>query len=87
MKITVISYSHRASEVLSTYFSYLTEDAPVYHVFDDLAKFGAKFQREVTLFFEMSKFPYNTVLARSKEATVPKTSLIRSAVFFNRTPT
>ena len=44
-------------------------------------EFGAKFQREVTLFLKVHEFPYNkSVYDRWKEAPMPKTSPIRSAV-------
>ena len=43
-------------------------------------EFGTKFQTKVPLFLEEPEFPYNTVSDRSKETSVPKTSLVRSAV-------
>ena len=43
-------------------------------------EFGTKLQREVPLFSDVPKFPYNTVWDRSKEAFVPKTSSIRPVV-------
>ena len=43
-------------------------------------EFGTKFQREVPSFLELPEFPYNRVWDGSKEAPVPKTSAIRSAV-------
>ena len=42
--------------------------------------FRIKFQREVPLFLEITEFPFNTVQDRWKEAHMPKTSSIRSAV-------
>jgi len=43
-------------------------------------EFRTKFQREVPLFLEITEFPFNTVLEGWKEAHMPKTSSIRSAV-------
>jgi len=43
-------------------------------------KFRTKFQRGVPLFLEITEFPINTVWDGLKEAHVPKTSSIRSAV-------
>ena len=37
-------------------------------------------QREVPLFFEIPDFPYSTAQDRSKEASIPKTTSIRSSV-------
>jgi len=56
--------------------------------FDDryaVAKFSVrrlekKFQQEVPLFLKVPEIPYNTVQERWKEATMPKTSPIRSTV-------
>jgi len=43
-------------------------------------EFGANFQREVLLFLEVSRFPYNIVLDGSKESLVPKTSSIHMVI-------
>ena len=43
-------------------------------------EFRTKFQREVPLFFAITEFPFNTVQDGWKEARVPKTSSIRTAV-------
>ena len=43
-------------------------------------EFRTKFQREVPLLFEITEFPFNTVQDVWKEAHMPKTSSIYSAV-------
>ena len=43
-------------------------------------EFRTKFQREVPLFLDISEFPFNTVYDGWKEAHMPKTRSIRSAV-------
>ena len=43
-------------------------------------EFRTKFQREVSLFLEITEFLFNTVWDGWKEAHMPKTSSIRSTV-------
>jgi len=43
-------------------------------------EFRTKFQREVHLFLEITEFPFNIAQDGWKEAHIPKTSSIRSAI-------
>jgi len=44
------------------------------------SEFAENFQKEVPLFFKIPKFPFNTVKDKSREAFMPKMSLIHAAV-------
>ena len=58
--------------------TFLTMDTPLRNFLRP--EFTTKFQREVPLFLEITEFPFSTVYDGWKEAHMPKTSSIRSAV-------